>query len=110
MRCLLKVSLPVERGNQAVENGTLSATIEDILADLKPEAAYFVAEGGMRTGIIVVDLKDSSEIPAIAEPWFLAFDAHVEFQPAMNLEDLKKSASGMQRAVKKYGAARKRAA
>ena len=71
-------------------------------ADLKPEAAYFAADNGKRTGFIFFDLKDASQIPAVAEPWFLAFDAHVEFHPAMNLEDLKKATPGIEKAVKNY--------
>jgi hypothetical protein len=102
MRCLLKVSIPVETGNAAISDGSLPKTINSILADLKPEAAYFAADNGKRTGFIFFDLKDPSEIPAIAEPWFLAFDAHIEVQPAMNLEDLKNAAPGIERAVKKY--------
>jgi hypothetical protein len=102
MRCLLKVSIPVETGNAAIGDGTLPRTIESIVNELKPEAAYFAEENGKRTGFIFIDLKDSSQIPAVAEPWFLAFNAEVEFHPAMNLEDLKKSASGMERAVKNY--------
>jgi divalent metal cation (Fe/Co/Zn/Cd) transporter len=38
----------------------------------------------------------------VAEPWFLAFDAHVELHPAMNLEDLKKATPGIEKAVKNY--------
>ncbi len=102
MRCLLKVSLPVDRGNDAAINGTLGHTIESILQELRPEAAYFAEDNGKRTGFIVVDLKDPSQIPAIAEPWFLSFNAHVEFHPCMNLDDLKKAAPGIERAVKNY--------
>ena len=39
MRCLLKVSIPVETGNAAISDGSLPKTIDSILADLKPEAA-----------------------------------------------------------------------
>jgi hypothetical protein len=109
MRCLLKVSLPVEHGNEAAVNGTLPTTIESILQEIKPEAAYFAEDNGKRTGFIVVDLKDSSQIPAIAEPWFLAFNAHVEFHPCMNLEDLKRAAPGIERAVKQYRALKRAA-
>jgi hypothetical protein len=102
MRCLLKVSIPVETGNAAISDGSLGKTIDSILADLKPEAAYFAADNGKRTGFIFFDLKDPSQIPAVAEPWFLAFDAHIDFQPAMNLDDLKKAGPGIERAVKNY--------
>jgi hypothetical protein len=102
MRCLLKVSIPVETGNATISDGSLGKTIESILADLKPEAAYFAADNGKRTGFIFFDLKDSAQIPAVAEPWFLAFDAQIEFHPAMNLEDLKKATPGIEKAVKQY--------
>lgn len=102
MRCLLKVSIPVETGNAAIADGTLGKTIESILADVKPEAAYFAEETGRRTGFIFLDLKEPSQIPALAEPWFLAFNAQVEFHPAMNLEDLRKATPGIEVAVKNY--------
>ena len=51
MRMLLRVSIPVETGNAAAKAGTLGPTIEKILADLKPEAAYFLADdNGNRSG------------------------------------------------------------
>ncbi|HWR34831.1 MAG TPA: hypothetical protein VN622_03035 [Clostridia bacterium] len=103
MRCMLKVSIPVEAGNAAARNGTLPGTIESILAELKPEAAYFTEENGNRTGFIVFDLKEPSQIPAIAEPWFLAFNAQVQIHPSMNIEDLKKAGPGITKAVSNYG-------
>ncbi|MGA7220619.1 MAG: hypothetical protein WBX38_20055 [Candidatus Sulfotelmatobacter sp.] len=102
MRCLLKVSIPVETGNAAIIDGSLPKTIDSILADLKPEAAYFAEDNGKRTGFIFFDLKDTSEIPSVSEPWFLAFDAHIEVHPAMNVDDLKKAAPGIEKAVKNY--------
>ena len=102
MRCLMKVSMPVETGNTAIANGSLPKTIESILTDLKPEAAYFTEEDGKRTAFVFFDLKDSSQIPAVAEPWFLAFNASVKLRPAMNLDDLKKAGVGIEHAVKHY--------
>lgn len=109
MRCLLKVSIPTEFANQRVVDGSLPTTIESILADLNPEAAYFIEEQGARTGIIVCNLKDESQLPAIAEPWFLAFNARVECHPAMTMADLKKAAPGFETAVKKYSSMKKAA-
>jgi hypothetical protein len=110
MRVLLKVSIPTEVGNERIIDGSLAKTIESILDDLRPEAAYFSEDHGTRTGFIVCNVKEESEIPAIAEPWFLAFNANVEFRPAMNLADLKKAAPGFERAIKKYSSMRKAAA
>ena len=104
MRMLLRVSIPVEAGNAAAKAGTLGSPVEQILADLKPEAAYFFADdNGQRSGSIVFDMKDSSEIPAVAEPWFLAFNAQVSFRPIMNPQDLAKGGPAIGKAAERYG-------
>src|SRR5262249_38030880 len=104
MRMLLRVSIPVETGNAAAKAGTLASTIEQILADLKPEAAYFFADdNGNRSGSIVFDMKDTSEIPGIAEPWFLAFNAKVSFRPVMSPEDLAVGGPAIVKAAREYG-------
>ncbi|MGD0663712.1 MAG: hypothetical protein ABSD38_37225 [Syntrophorhabdales bacterium] len=102
MRFLLKVNIPVETGNAAAKAGRLEGTIQSILADLKPEAVYFTDDKGQRTAFIFLDMKDASQIPAIAEPWFLAFNAHVEMHPVMVPEDLAKAGPAIEQAVKKY--------
>jgi hypothetical protein len=48
-------------------------------------------------------MNDASEIPAIAEPWFIAFNAAVEVSPVMLPEDLQKAAPAIAEAVKAYG-------
>ena len=103
MRFLLKAEWPVEAGNVAIKDGSLSKTIESILDDLKPEAAYFLASNGKRTALLIVDMKDASQIPALAEPWFLAFKASLEIVPVMVPDDLKKAGPAIEQAVKKYG-------
>jgi hypothetical protein len=104
MRMLLRVSIPVETGNAAAKAGTLGSTVEQILADLKPEAAYWFADdSGHRSGSIVFDMKDTSEIPAVAEPWFLAFNAKVSLRPIMNTQDLAKAGPSIGKAAKQYG-------
>ena len=100
MRFVVKISWDVEAGNALARQGKLASTVQSILAELKPEAAYFTAEGGRRGGILIVDIADASEIPAIAEPWFLAANAKVEFLPAMRPEDLAKAGPSIEAAVK----------
>jgi hypothetical protein len=103
MRFLLKVNMTVEAGNAAVKEGKLGETIQSILDDLKPEAAYFTDNNGQRTGFIFLEMEDASQIPAIAEPWFLAFNASIEIHPVMVPKDLAKAGPAIDRAVKKYG-------
>ena len=101
---LLRAILPNEPANSMVRNGTLESTIKKILADLKPEAVYFVAvDSGERCAIVIFDMKDSSELPRVAEPWFLAFNAHVTVRPTMNAQDLEAAKPGFERAIKEFG-------
>ena len=102
MRFLLKVSIPVESGNAAAKAGTLGTTIQSILSEMKPEAAYFTDTNGQRTGFIVMEMQDASQIPAMAEPWFLAFNASIELHPVMLPADLAKAGAAIEKAVKTY--------
>jgi hypothetical protein len=91
MRMLLKFQVPVETGNRAVSDGTLQKVTQSTVDRLKPEAAYFFAQDGLRGGFMVFDMADVSQIPVIAEPLFRGLDAKVEFIPVMNAEDLAKA-------------------
>ena len=104
MRMLLRVSIPVEEGNAALKAATFGLTVERILADLKPEAAYFFADdNGNRSGSIVFDMQDPSQIPAVAEPWFFAFNAKVSIRPVMTPQDLGAAMPSITKAVEQYG-------
>lgn len=101
MRGLVKVSMPVEEGNKMAKEGFKA--IQSILAQQKPEAVYFIAEDGKRTGLLILDMQDPSQLPAIAEPWFLACNATVQVYPAMTPADLAKAGPSIEQAVKQYG-------
>ena len=88
MRMLMHVHLPLEPFNTAVRDGSAGQKMKRILEANKPEAAYFCEHDGQRGGTLVVNLDDPSGIPALAEPWFLTFNANVEFRVAMTPEDL----------------------
>jgi hypothetical protein len=90
MRVLLTATIPHHTFNAAVKDGTAGAKLGKILDALKPEAIYFTEFGGKRTAVAVVDLPDASKIPALAEPWFLTFEADVQIHPCMTPEDLKR--------------------
>jgi hypothetical protein len=101
---LLQFSIPVETGNEAARTGAFGAKFQKMLEPLKPEAAYFGATAkGERGGFIVFDLKDPSQIPGIAEPFFLAFNASVSLSPVMTAQDLANGAPGIEKAVKDFG-------
>jgi len=89
MRMMLRFSMPNAAANAAIKDGSFQKTMEATMARVQPEAAYFTADGGCRTGYLFFDMKDSSDMPPIAESLFINLDARVEFQPAMNGEDVK---------------------
>ena len=103
MRMMLKVNIPVEKGNETILDGTLPQKMQAILGDLKPEAAYFLADRGRRTALIFFDLADPSDIPSVAEPFFMAFNAEIELSPVMIPEDLMKGVPAALERLKKYG-------
>jgi len=44
-------------------------------------------------------MKESSQLPAIAELWFLALNARLTVRPALNAQDLAEGSSGIERDV-----------
>ena len=103
MQFMVTVIWDIEKGNQLARTGKLGSTVQGILEDTKPRAAYFPAAEGHRSAILFVDLEDASQMPAVAEPWFLALDATVEFQPVMLPEDLGRAGPSIEAAVGKFG-------
>ena len=101
MRFLMKVSVPHEAFNAAVRNGTAGQIMQQIMEDIKPEAAYFTEMNGKRGAILIVNMDDPSKIPSLAEPWFLKFNGDVEFHIVMSPEDLGKA--GLEELGKKWG-------
>lgn len=90
MRTMVRITVPVEAGNAAIRDGSLPKVVGEALDQLKPEAAYFfTGSSGLRTCLMVIDLKDPSDIPGIAERFYMAMNASVQFTPVMNAADLK---------------------
>ncbi len=100
MRVLMHVKIPHDEFNKAVRDNSVGDKIGRILEEAKPEAVYFTEYGGWRGAIIAVNIKDSSEIPAYAEPWFLQFNANVEFHVAMTPQELREG--GLDKLGKKW--------
>ena len=67
MRMIMLVRFPIEPFNSLVR---------------------FTERDGHRGGIFVVNLDSPSDVARLAEPWFLQFNAEVEFRIAMTPEDL----------------------
>ncbi len=101
MRMLLKVRFPAEPFNTLVRKGEAGKLLQSILDALKPEAVYFTEEDGKRGAILVIDLANPSDVPKIAEPFFLNFNADCRLRVVMSPEDLK--TAGLDALGKKWG-------
>jgi hypothetical protein len=101
MRMLMHVKIPHKDFNAAVRDGSVGRKVGRILEDTKPEAVYFTEYNGQRGAIMIVNVADPSRVPGLAEPWFLSFNADVEFHIVMTPEDLGRS--GLDELGKKWG-------
>lgn len=98
---LMHLEIPAEPFNSMIRDGSAGQKIQKILADVKPEAAYFSEYDGCRGGTLVVNVNDPSEVPRLAEPFFITFGAKVRFRVAMTPEDLGRA--GLDELGKKWG-------
>jgi hypothetical protein len=103
MRIMIKFRFPVDAGNSAVRSGKVEKVFQQIVEDLKPEAAYFFPEGGERAGLFVVAMQESSQVAEIAERFFFGLNASIEMVPVMAAEDLQKGLSGVPGIIQRYG-------
>jgi hypothetical protein len=100
MRMLLHARIPHEEFNAAVRDGSAGGKIKQILDETKAEAVYFTEYDGRRGAIMIININDPSEVPKFAEPWFLSFNADVQFHIAMTPEELGRA--GLEKLGKKW--------
>lgn len=100
MRILLHVRIPHEEFNAAVRDGSVGKKMKQILDETRPEAVYFTEYDGRRGAIMIININDPSEVPKFSEPWFLLFNADVQFHIAMTPEELERA--GLEKLGKKW--------
>jgi hypothetical protein len=61
--------------------------LREQLEKLRPEAVYFYAADDVRTALLFLDVKEASDMPVIADPFFQAVNARITFTPVMNAQD-----------------------
>jgi hypothetical protein len=103
MRFMLKFRFSPDQGNALAKEGRLGQTVQSIVEELNPEAAYFTDMDGTRGGYLVINMDDASQIPAVAEPLFLGLGATIELYAVMTPEDLAKAAPAIEQAAQNYG-------
>lgn len=91
MRMLINIKLPPKEFNNYVKDGSIGGKMKKIFDEIKPEAVYFTDHCGHRGLTMIAEVAGPSDVPRIAEPWFLMFCADVEFHIVMSPEDLEKA-------------------
>lgn len=90
MRMMFTLAMDVHTSNEAVKTGVMKKTFETLMKKMQPESAYFYAVDGQRGAQFVFDMKDTSELPPLAELAFHNLGAQVEFVPVMNQQELER--------------------
>ncbi|MFG3346086.1 DUF3303 family protein [Streptomyces sp. NPDC048018] len=94
---MLRIQMETAASNEAIQQGTLEKTVEDAMAELRPEAAYFTVGDGCRTAYVFFDMDDASLMPKISEPFFMRLHAKIDYTPVMDREDLRKGLAALGR-------------
>ena len=100
MRMLMHVKFPPAKFNAAVKDGTVGQKIQRILDEAKAEAVYFTEYDGHRGVIMIVNVDNPAKVPVLAEPWFLLFEADVQFHIVMSPDELGRA--GLETIAKKW--------
>ena len=95
MRMMLKAKLDTATTTKAMQDGRLPKVMQAAMEQLKPEAAYFGPDGGIRTCFIIFQMDDPSQLPAISEPLFAEFNATIEIFPVMDRADLERGLTAL---------------
>jgi hypothetical protein len=104
MKYIMRIKMASgEEGNNVLKDPLFGKKMQDALTEVKSEAAYFGTICGSRGGYIVVNIDDASQIPAIAEPFFIWLKAEIDFYPVMTIQDLGKAGPSIEAAFKKWG-------
>lgn len=99
----MKIRFPNDTGNDRLSDPDFGKKMHEVLSDIKAEAAYFTTIGGSRGCYVVVNMDDASQIPALAEPFFIWMNADIDLYPVMTPDDLGKASASIQSAFKKWG-------
>ncbi|HEY8927525.1 MAG TPA: hypothetical protein VIU64_24250 [Polyangia bacterium] len=95
MRMMMRISVPVEAGNKAIEDGSLPRVIQETMERVKPESAYFTVQNGVRTAFMFFEMTESTQMPAIGEPLFTHLKAGIDITPVMNAQELQRGLSAL---------------
>jgi hypothetical protein len=104
MKYIMKVKMAAgESGNALLKDPDFGKKMHELLTEIKAEATYFTTICGNRGFYAIVNMDNASQMPALAEPFFIWLKAEVDFLPVMTLADLGKAGPAIEAAFKKWG-------
>lgn len=91
MKMLLTVTFPHDPFNALIKKGTIGDVLNQIMGDLKPEAAYFSLNEGKRYIVMIVNVNAGVDYVKYAEPFFLKFNADIKYDIVITPEEIQNS-------------------
>jgi hypothetical protein len=89
MRTMVKFTIPTQEANPLVKDGSIGQTMETLIGNLQPEAAYFGPIDGKRGGFIVINMEEESDVVTKLEHLWLALGATIELFPVATPDELR---------------------
>jgi hypothetical protein len=102
MRLMVRTTIPTEPFNAVLRSGNVGELFQQMMDQLKPEAAYFYLENGLRTNLFILNVADASQIPGLIEPFYLGFNAQIDITPVLTPEDMGKALPDVEAAVQMF--------
>ena len=102
MRYLVQFTVPTAHGNESIRSGRLQKVFTQLMADLKPEAAYFFPADGQRAGLLVINSDSPMVDLEVGERFWLGLQASVKITPCMTGDDLGKGLAGLPKILQSY--------
>ncbi len=87
---MMRVEMDNKMTNEAIKRGDMPMIMQTVEKRLHPEAAYFTTTDGVRTGYLFFDMDDPSDMPSVAEPFFVGLGAKITVSPAMTMDEVDK--------------------
>lgn len=96
MRLMMTIRIPVESGNRAARDGSMSQAFASLMDKIQPEAAYFTMIDGLRGAIFVYEVDEQYKLLDLHEPLFAAMGALIDEQPVLDWDDMQKAFAELQ--------------
>ena len=89
MRTMVKSTIPAQEAHPLAKDGSIGQTMDSLMGNLQPEAAYFGPIEGKRGGFIVINMEEGSDVVTKLEALWLELGATIELFPVATPDELR---------------------